>query len=152
MRAGTSLNRQSYFSRPPLAAGVAVACYSIYFATPIRMLPWPIGVGMLAHALRWVTLETSTPNVAVGAFVASIVAGSILAPVARRTHMPFAAIGFAAVVSMMPGIFLFRMMSGLIQLVDLQHINLEVFRPALDDGVTAATVILAICVGLVLPK
>jgi uncharacterized membrane protein YjjB (DUF3815 family) len=118
----------------------------------MRMLPWPIGVGMLAHALRWVTLETLTPNVAVGAFVASIVAGSILAPVARRTHMPFAAIGFAAVVSMMPGIFLFRMMSGLIQLVDSQHINLEVFRPALDDGVTAATVILAICVGLVLPK
>ncbi|MBV8792071.1 MAG: threonine/serine exporter family protein, partial [Pseudolabrys sp.] len=36
-----------------IAAGVAVAAYSVFFSTPLTMLPWPIAVGMLAHALRW---------------------------------------------------------------------------------------------------
>ena len=37
-----------------IAAGLAVACYSVFFSTPLRMLPWPVVVGTVAHALRWV--------------------------------------------------------------------------------------------------
>jgi uncharacterized membrane protein YjjP (DUF1212 family) len=36
-----------------IAAGVAVAAYSVFFSTPLYMLPWPVAVGMFAHALRW---------------------------------------------------------------------------------------------------
>jgi uncharacterized membrane protein YjjB (DUF3815 family) len=36
-----------------LAAGVAVGAYSVFFSMPLRMLGWPIAVGMFAHALRW---------------------------------------------------------------------------------------------------
>ena len=35
-----------------IAAGVAVACYSVFFSTPLNMLAWPVVVGMIAHALR----------------------------------------------------------------------------------------------------
>src|SRR6516162_3773893 len=34
-----------------IAAGIAVAAYSVFFSTPLTMLPWPVGVGVLAHAL-----------------------------------------------------------------------------------------------------
>src|SRR5262249_45422271 len=40
-----------------IAAGVAVAAYSVFFSTPLTMLPWPVAVGMLAHALRWLALS-----------------------------------------------------------------------------------------------
>ena len=35
-----------------VAAGVAVAAYSIFFSMPPHMMAWPVAVGMLAHALR----------------------------------------------------------------------------------------------------
>ena len=55
-----------------IAAGVAVFSYSVFFSTPLNLLPWPVVVGMLAHALRWATLTVAA---AMSSLLAKIAVG-----------------------------------------------------------------------------
>jgi uncharacterized membrane protein YjjP (DUF1212 family) len=160
--AGLALSGESLPVDPPgravpvwadlIAAAVAVFAYSVYYSTPPRMWPWPVAVGALAHGLRFVTIVMFGASVAIGAFVACVFVGIVLAPVARRLHMPFAAVGFAAVVSMLPGSYLFRMASGLTQMGDSSAITPDLLGGTIADGVTATIIIVGMCIGVIVPK
>ncbi len=133
-------------------AGVAAAAYGVFYAMPPRLLIYPVLVGMLAHATRWGVVSGLGLNNAVGAGLACLVAGLIMVPLAWRHRLPFAGVGFAAVVSMVPGIFLFRMGGGLI---DLQKqagaTSLALVGGVFSDGVMALLTIVTMTLGLVLP-
>jgi uncharacterized membrane protein YjjP (DUF1212 family) len=135
-----------------IAAGVAVAAYSVFFSTPLHMLPWPVATGMFAHALRWAAIAQFGFGVPMGALVACFAVALILTPVSRRTHMPFAAIGFASVVSLIPGVYLFRMASGLLQVAGGGEASLELLNATTADGLVAGITILAMSFGLIVPK
>jgi len=97
-------------------------------------------------------LTVLSASAAVGALIACLVVGLILTPVTRRWQMPFAAIGFASVVSMIPGVFLFRLASGLLQIAESSQITLGLISETLADGMMAFTIILAMSFGLIVPK
>jgi len=133
------------------AAGAAAAAFTVFFSSELNTLAWPVGTGMLAHGLRWWMLSRGF-GAATGATLAALTVGLLLTPVARRWHIPFAAVGFASVVSLMPGVLLFRMASGLVQLASTGNTTLDLLRSIIADGITATDIVLGMALGLVVSK
>jgi uncharacterized membrane protein YjjP (DUF1212 family) len=136
-----------------VAAAVAVAAYGTFFAMPWRMLPIPILIGALAHACRWAVITIGGGSVESGALVACLVVSTLITPIADRLRLPFAAVGFASVVSLIPGVFLFRMAGGLVELASVGgQASPQLLLNTLTDGTTAVLILLAMAFGLIAPK
>jgi uncharacterized membrane protein YjjB (DUF3815 family) len=88
-----------------------------------------------------------------GVFIASLVAGVMASLLASKTQLPFAALAFSSVVAMIPGSYLFRMADYLFNLYQLGvDAPSQVSFLALNQGVTALMIVLAISLGVVFPK
>jgi uncharacterized membrane protein YjjB (DUF3815 family) len=136
-----------------IAAGGAVAAFGTFFSMPWRQLPLPIAAGMLAHAARWALISFAGANVATGAFVACVLVSVIVTPVVDRWHLPFAAFAFSAIVSMMPGFFLFRAARAVVELVSIGPSAPAILLTTIAaNGATAFLVIMAMTLGLILPR
>jgi uncharacterized membrane protein YjjP (DUF1212 family) len=136
-----------------IAAGVAVAAYGAFFSMPWRLLPVPVLVGMLAHAIRWVAIVLAGASPAMGALLACLLVGTIIAPVADRLRLPFAGLAFASVVSLIPGVFLFRMAGGLVELLQQgAAAQADLVATVIADAGNAFLIMMAITVGVILPK
>lgn len=135
-----------------IAAGIAVTAYGTFFSMPWRMLPIPTAIGMLAHAARWGMISAGA-GVEIGALVACLMVGIVITPIAARLRLPFAAFGFASVVSLIPGVYLFRMAGGFVDLVTLgDKATTVVLLNTISDGTTATLTILVMAFGLIVPK
>ena len=139
--------------RGSVAAGVAVAAYGTFFAMPWRMLPITIMIGMLAHASHWAIISVAGASLETGTLVACLMVGTIMTPIADRLRLPFAAFAFASVVSLIPGVFLFRMAGGLVDLSALGgKASPELLLGAIANGTTAFLIVLTMTFGLILPR
>lgn len=134
-----------------LAAGIAVSAYGTFFSMPWRMLPFPMAVGMVAHALHWAAVSMGA-GLAFAAFLACLFVGCVVTPVANRLRLPFAAAAFASVVSLIPGSFVFRMSADLVGFTGSGSTAPALLTAAVMDGASAITIMVAMAFGLILPK
>ncbi|QPT54506.1 threonine/serine exporter family protein [Rothia kristinae] len=128
------------------AAAAAAASYPVYFSLQARYIPHAVLAGAAAHAVRWVLLGPVGAGVVVGDFIACLVAGLVVAPVVLTRHVPFAGIGFAAVVALVPGVFVFRTVAGLMDLVTGP--SQDLLLSVTTDAATAALSLAAMTLGL----
>jgi uncharacterized membrane protein YjjP (DUF1212 family) len=136
-----------------IAAGWAVASFGTFFSMPRRVLAFPIAVGMLAHAARWALISVAGGSAPTGALVACMLVSVLTTPVADRLHLPFAALAFSAVVSLMPGFFLFNAATGLVELVSIGPTAPAALLTSIaTSGATAFLIIMAMTFGLILPR
>ena len=136
-----------------IAAGCAVASFGTFFSMPSRLLTFPIAVGMLAHAARWALIYLAGGSAPMGALAACMLVSILTAPVVDRLHLPFAAVAFSAVVSLMPGFFLFNAATGLVELVSIgPDAPAALLTGIVASGTTAFLIIIAMAFGLILPR
>jgi len=135
-----------------ISAGVAVTAFGAFFSLPWRVLIAPILVGMICHASRWLVLENGG-GIVFGAFVACLIAGIMTALLARQLKLPFAALAFSAVVSMMPGIFVFKLASSLIEVyLAGSSATLPMLTNVSYNGTATFLIVMAMTLGLIVPK
>ena len=140
------------FAYDVVAAGLAVAAYGSFFSMSWRTLPVPVAIGMLAHGCRWLALHAGT-GVETGALIACLLVGTLVTPIANHRHWPFAAVAFASVVSLIPGVFLFRAAAGFVALWSAgRHASADLLVATFADATTAILILLAMAFGLIVPK
>jgi len=136
-----------------IAAGCAVAAFGTFFSMPWRLLAFPIAIGMVAHAARWALISLAGGSAPTGALVACMLVSVIATPVVDRLHLPFAAVAFSAVVSLMPGFFLFNAATGLVELVSIgPSAPPALLTGIVTSGATAFLIIMAMTFGLIIPR
>ena len=141
------------FGLDVIAAGIAVAAFGTFFSMPWRLLPIPIAIGMLAHGARWFVMTKFGANAPESALLTCLIVGSLVSPISERLRVPFAAFGFAAVVSLIPGVLLFRMMSGIVETATAgSDIDIGTLSGVVADGSTAVLVLGAMALGLGIPR
>lgn len=135
-----------------IAAGLAVAAFGAFFSMPWRILIWPVIVGMTVHACRWGFLEFGA-GAEWATFVACLLAGWAMTVCSRRLQLPFAALAFASVVSMMPGFFVFKFASALIDIFHAQdQATAALIGTAIANFTAASLIVFLMGIGLILPK
>lgn len=134
------------------AASVAAACYSVYFSSPYRLIGWAMLIGAVAHLSHWLALDVLGLNALAASWLACLVAGTSVVLLSRK-HLSFAAVGFAAVVALVPGLYVFRWVSALLQLVTTSSPShaAQLQLAASQDLYTALLLTAAMVAGLVLP-
>ncbi len=131
-----------------LAAGVAAASYSVYFSMRWRMIGWSVAAGVLAHAAHWYALDAGA-NLPIAAFVSCLLVGALLVPISHRMRIPFAGIGFAAVVALVPGVFVFRTLAGFVEFAG--HPSAQLLSSSAADLIVGTIIVAGMALGLALP-
>jgi uncharacterized membrane protein YjjP (DUF1212 family) len=132
-------------------AGILAVAFGVFFSAPLRILYWPFLAGGAAHALRWVVVEQWHRDPWLGAGLACLFVGLVLIPICERWQLPFAALGFASVVSLVPGVLVFRALAGVVELPSTTGATSQRLLVATaDNASSAALIVFAMALGFVI--
>lgn len=136
--------------RDMLLAGLVTVGFAAYYNTAWPHLGMATIGGMAGHGLRFLALESGWGMVP-ATFAGGLAVGVIAAWIASSYRVPLAVIAFAGAVTMMPGIQIYRALTGTLRLARLH----ETAAPSLVEGTLgnafqACLIVVALSTGLIL--
>ncbi|MDQ0203306.1 threonine/serine ThrE exporter family protein [Pectinatus haikarae] len=132
-----------------IAAAIASVGFSTIFNVPRRLL-WVVALGgMISVCIRNFVNFDLDMGLAAGSFAGAVIVSILALKVVHHVHTPMHVITLPSVIPMIPGVFMYRLMFGLININAMDTISLiHVFQ----SGVIASLTILAIAVGVAIPN
>jgi uncharacterized membrane protein YjjB (DUF3815 family) len=132
--------------------GVAAMGFSILFNVPTRTLLFVFLIGALGGLTRLLLLKSGM-NIIVASMVGAMLIGLISIPFAHVKHAPPLVFSIPAVIPMVPGIFAYRTMLGLIKLageVDPATYP-QVLSETINNGLKAMFILMSLAGGVAVP-
>jgi uncharacterized membrane protein YjjB (DUF3815 family) len=132
--------------------GFAALGFAVLFNAPPRTL---FIIWLLAVAGGFVKLLML--GLGLGPVMASLLGASTIGilsiPAAHNKHAPPMVFSIAAVIPMVPGVFAYRTMIGLVQLTgEVDNAYQQALSETINNGVKAAFILMALAVGVALPN
>lgn len=141
-----------FLLRDGIWSGVAALGFAILFNVPVRTLFACAMGGAIAHLVRTLLMEWYV-TIAVATLVGAIVAGFLGELFARRWYAPTPVFTVPAVIPMVPGVYAYNTMIGIVQLSSLDAENgLAVLSETAVNGSKALLIVFALAFGLAIPK
>jgi uncharacterized membrane protein YjjB (DUF3815 family) len=132
--------------------GCAGVGFAVLFNVPVRTL-FPIFIMAALGGLTKVTLVQLHVNVIIGSLAGSTLIGFLSIPFAHNKHAPPPVLAIPSVIPMVPGIFAYRMMLGLIKLAgDMDKtVSTQVLTDTIHNGLKVMFLLMTLAAGVGLP-
>ena len=134
-----------------LWAAIAAMGFATLFTTPIRAFWAAALLAALGYALRGLTLHYGGDLLA-GTLIASCTMGLLAIQIAHWVHTPTTVFMAPAVIPMVPGVYAYRTMMGLMEISRTQTFSGELLMQTLNYGLNTVFILLALAVGVSLPS
>lgn len=133
-------------------AGCAAVGFAVLFNGPVRTLFFIFLLGMCGSFVKFWMIDLEGISVVLAAFAGASLVGMLSIWTSLSKHAPPLVFSIPAVIPMVPGIFAYRMMLGLINLtgnsdVDYQQILGDTF----SNGAKASFILMSLSVGVGIP-
>ncbi|WP_263080609.1 threonine/serine exporter family protein [Endozoicomonas sp. Mp262] len=132
-------------------ASLAALGFAIFFTVPKRAL-WAVAVlASVAYGSRSIALMNGL-DLIVGSLVASCFISLIGVQLAHWVHTPTMVFVFPSVIPMVPGVFAYRTMMGLMEISRSSDVSAEFLLQTASNGLNTIFILLALAVGVSLPS
>ena len=131
-----------------LAAALCAVGYSVLFRLPWKLLPVAAVGGIIAVDVRNILVVQFDANLVAGSFLGAAILGSVVQKATHWFHTPGAVLTIPAVIPLMPGVLLYRL---LFSILNITTIDAQTLLAGIRSGVEAATVVIAMTIGVAIP-
>ncbi|MBL7851391.1 MAG: threonine/serine exporter family protein [Cyclobacteriaceae bacterium] len=133
--------------------GAAAIGFGVLFNTPTRSLVAIYGGGVVAGLVKYSVLSlVPEAGVIISSFLAALVVGFISIPMAHWRHVPPVVFSIPSIIPLVPGVFAYRTMLGLVRLTKANDENfVSTVQLMTYNAVNTLFVVMVIAIGVVLP-
>ncbi len=134
-----------------LWSGIAALGFAMLFNVPVRTLIGCMITGASGHAIRQALMLTGV-GIEAATLIGATVVGFLALLLARRFHTPPPVFAVSAAIPLVPGVFAYKTMIGLLQIATVPTLSTEVLLETAVNGVKTMLLLAAIGLGITSPS